>query len=353
MMDGRFCAIWIFLFVLLIGFIAEAQEATPNAETPFLPDDLEVITAENAGRVELVGMLGRGRLNDVDWSPNSRLLAVATQIGIWIYNLDTPQAEPRLLPSQNGPNYRVLFSPDGMSVAGFGTSGVQLWDLATETSHILIPDDAYEPPLGITFNPDWSLFAVGTEDGTVRLFDVDTRQARQTVQGSSSAISYIAFSPNGRLLAAGNQDKIVQVWDLETGQLLSSTEQRYLDGIQFSPDGTVLAIKEDSSGIMLWNFNTGEESHIQPGFVADFTFSPDSSLLAPVDAGNQVRVWNVQTGELDKQFESGISGIYSLAFSPRGEILASGNNNGEIAVWDAEIGEQLFVLTGHTSRSTR
>ena len=37
--------------------------------------------------------LGKGRINDMQYSPDGSILAVATTIGIWIYDTDTYQEQ--------------------------------------------------------------------------------------------------------------------------------------------------------------------------------------------------------------------------------------------------------------------
>ena len=87
--------------------------------------------------------LARGAIGEsqraVAFSPDGRLVAVASGIGVWLYNVENPKRFT-LLPS--GVVHSVSFSPDGNTLVSSGGSGsegeVRLWDLATET-HTRIP----------------------------------------------------------------------------------------------------------------------------------------------------------------------------------------------------------------------
>src|SRR5262245_45887160 len=66
---------------------------------------------------------------------------------------------------------------------------------------------------------------------------------RTALHGHTRALCSVAFSPDGKMLASGSDDATVRLWDVATG-----TEMRVLRGhtgpvltIAFSPDGATLA----------------------------------------------------------------------------------------------------------------
>ena len=63
------------------------------------------------------------------------------------------------------------------------------------------------------------LLAAGSADGTVRLWDVTTRQqAGAPMNGGTEAVYSVAFSPDGKTLATGGADDTVRLWDVATRQ---------------------------------------------------------------------------------------------------------------------------------------
>ena len=59
---------------------------------------------------------------------------------------------------------------------------------------------------------DGRLLAVGVDDGTVRLWDVESRQQVATLQKANARISDIAFSPDGTWLAVAQADGATWLW---------------------------------------------------------------------------------------------------------------------------------------------
>ena len=83
--------------------------------------------------------LGKGRLSaHIAYSPNGDRLAVASSIGIWLYDTQTYQ-EVNLVAGHTGGVSSIVFSPDGRTLAGGGRDQtIWLWDAVTgEPKHTL------------------------------------------------------------------------------------------------------------------------------------------------------------------------------------------------------------------------
>ena len=72
---------------------------------------------------------------------------------------------------------------------------------------------------------------------------MSARHVRQTLEGHTDVVQWLAFAPGGKTLASGGSDRTVRLWDVQTGK-----ELRILRGnkgqawaVAFSPDGKLLA----------------------------------------------------------------------------------------------------------------
>ena len=62
-------------------------------------------------------------------------------------------------------------------------------------------------------------FAVGYADGSIRLWDAESKSVKITFNGHKRAVTALAFDPSGLRLASGSQDTDLIIWDIvaETG----------------------------------------------------------------------------------------------------------------------------------------
>ena len=348
--------------------------------------------------------LGKGAMGEGDravaLSPDGCYLAVASGIGVWLYEAATSQALA-LLPSEN-PVHSVAFSQDGILAAGLINGQVELWEVESGerigtlrhaewgrvAAVVFSPDGTalasgswdqvikvwdvetrrevgtWEVPresnslwsLSVAFSPDGSTLASGFQDRTVRLWDVETQTEVATLKGHTDRVISVSFSPDGGLLASagGWEDPTVRLWDVatqtEVATLIGHTREVY--SVAFSPpDGATLASGSWDRTVRLWDVATHEElatfkEHMGP--VTSVTFSRDGGTLVSGAADGTVLLRDVETGNADGL--SGHGSLTTMALSADGTLLASGAGKGTVRLWDVAIRARITTLEGHRTR---
>src|SRR3989442_3228876 len=66
--------------------------------------------------------------------------------------------------------------------------------------------------LSVAFAPDDKLLASASYGGTVKLWNVATRQAALTLIGHSGPVARATFAPDGKLMAATGADGTLRLW---------------------------------------------------------------------------------------------------------------------------------------------
>ncbi len=331
------------------------QTPTPTllvlVDTP-LPPSLEPITALNGGQVSALAKWQVSAVNDLAWSPEGNILAVATRDHIEFFDVITRDSIRSLYPETAGLQ-KIAFCPPaagswlvagtrrGSEQEGYG-SAVELW---------IGPD---WKPLGvITGSPtglsDLAFTAGGQYLGVAYASSVEANNMIEFIDSTYWTISStlktgpilnLAFSPDGRLLATSPDRYAINTWDIRSKTLAYKFYTSFTGAVNtmaFSTDGRFLVSGHYDGAIRIWDMANGLllNTFQQESVVESIAFSPDAKLLA-TGAGfedNLVRIYSLETNELLNVLEGHSQAVTDLLFSPDSKLLVSSTYDGEIRSW--------------------
>lgn len=156
--------------------------------------------------------------------------------------------------------------------------------------------------------------------------------------GHGKFVNGVACSADGRLIATGSDDTSVRVWQVATGLELARLYglKESVRHVAFSPDGKLLAAGDSRGRVMAWS-TSDWRSKIQTGNSQDkeivgLCFGDEQTLVA-ADRTGRVTVWDPGSGEI-KQRHALSNGrqITSLAIAPRSKLLLVGIHNHEVQI---------------------
>jgi len=315
---------------------------------------------------ERIPLLGHeGIMDSLAFSPDGKSLAtVARDDTLRLWDVETLR-ESRVIGigrQGSGPTFsQPAFSPDGRILAApMGARTIRLWDVASGTGIRTLELHA-SGLQSVIFSPNgcfltWSDMhdRVGTWD-IVKGRNLYTLKAEPTRELSIRGMHFfpmrrIAFSPDSTIFASGSEDETVCLWDVAKGKQLRNiiTSDAGFNCLAFSPTGSLIVTGEglhydgSSSGIRksslsLYAVASGKrllemKGHEQP--VSCVAFAPDGRTIVSCSDDETIRVWEVSTGLELLRLEEDENPVHCVAFSPDGKTIASAMDNGTALLWD-------------------
>jgi WD40 repeat protein len=324
-------------------------------------------------------------------SPNGAWLVVGSETGqVSIWNLAT--GKPFSTSTHRGGVLSMAFSPTENKLVTAGSESIAVSNLSIEKELYRIVIQS--PVRDIAFSPDGSLFATGSDDHRIRVWDTDTGNERVAMT-QDGVVTDVVFSSNGKWIASSGHDLTVRVWDAGTGaeifqvplkasgsRLAFINEDQWLvstDGsgaiaiwdisimtlpsltvpsggivnhVQYSPSGDWLAVAAEDN---VWLLSPDQQSILsQPQFgpeteefnshITELVFSPDSTLLGILTAENEVAIYDIEEGE--RRPINVTERVQSIAFTPDSQQLITSDLTGHLQAWDMLNAEQPLDVDG-------
>ena len=328
-----------------------------------------------------INNIGKGTINDLEFSPDGKQLAVARSEGLWLLDTDG-RTEPSELIGHDGEVLALAWSDNNTIASGGADKTVRLWNAKTgESLKVLNGHDGKVTTLA--FSPDGKILASGSKDKKTlsNRFRETFSKIQQTDEiPTAMQIDELFQKVQECVLSEQKQfDNTICLWNPHTGKL-----QRTFKGagiaFTFPLDSKILAIassdlshtketleflKVDTGSRQEPNFKLIEENIIEGGnilssYVTAFTCPPYSTRLAVSSAratyssrsvayhDTKIKVYNagyplyINTEHL----------VTTMAYSPRADYLATGDTEKTIQLWDVKTKRLLQTLKGHTDKIT-
>ncbi|MEB3357615.1 MAG: caspase family protein [Synechococcales bacterium] len=248
--------------------------------------------------------------------------------------------------------WSVAFSPDGTHiVSGSEDKTIRLWDV--EGNPIGQPFQGHESSVNsVAFSPDDTRIVSGSGDKTIRLWDVEGNPIGQPFQGHDFSVMAVAFSPDGTCIVSGSADKTIRLWDVEGNPIGHPFQghESYVNSVAFSSDGTRIVSGSGDKTIRLWDVEGNPIGHPFQGHessVWSVAFSPDGTRIVSGSEDKTIRLWDVEGNPIGHPFQGHESHVNSVAFSLDGTRIVSGSKDKTIRLWDLEKNPIAQPLAAH------
>ena len=208
----------------------------------------------------------------------------------------------------------------------------------------------------VRFSPDNRLLlSAGRLDGLMRLLDVDSRQVVRTLATEPrSGTRRAVFTPDGRQIVSGSEDGSIRVWDVTTGDMRREIRQAAQGLVDLAvADNGKLAVTAAGGRVQAWSLVTGQSVADLSNLTADVltvAASPSGTLvvagsndgmLTAMDLAHRSRLWRLHAHD---------GQVNSVAIDPQDRIVASGGADGILHLWGADRGELRRTINTENGR---
>jgi WD40 repeat protein len=193
----------------------------------------------------------------------------------------------------------------------------------------------------VAVSPDGMWAVSGSDDKTVKIWDLETGACRATLNGHTEEVNSVAIMPDGRRILSVSDDGFIRVWDAADGKAVASwkASEGLVCSVAAAPDGRRIVTSEAAPGtpVKIWDVASQRCLSTMRGHteaVACLAVSYDGERAVSGSNDDTARIWNLETSECLATLKGHLGDVESVQIAPDGRFAVSGSNDKTVKIWD-------------------
>uniref|UniRef100_A0A0D2Y935 WDHD1 first WD40 domain-containing protein n=1 Tax=Fusarium oxysporum (strain Fo5176) TaxID=660025 RepID=A0A0D2Y935_FUSOF len=261
----------------------------------------------------------------------------------------TIASKPRPRPAHTQGTTRCAYTPDGSRLVTVGSNNtIRLYKTGSDGEPINI-DDCQEQNMAVAAGDEF--FVVGSEDGTVSLYSLETNTFKRFLTRTVLPIRDVALTNDRQWCAVASDElsvKIVNTKDITQVKHLRE-HARAVRNVSFDPQGRLVALSGTDGIVYVYSLTAEEPELIRKvdGIIGAIdgdsetstrvAWHPDGRAFAVPTPVRDIQIISKNDWEKQRTFANGhLADITAIAWSPNGAMLASASKDGKVLIWETK-----------------
>ncbi len=255
----------------------------------------------------------------------------------------------------------VAVTPDGrFAISGSQDATLRLWDVASAEC-VRIYKGPEQNITAVAITPDGRFVVSGSEDKTLHLWDIKSAKCLRTYTGHTQRITTLAIFPYGRFILSGSDDRTMRLWNPATAKCLQTFKgaRKNITAMAIAPDNQFFVSGTEDGMLAVWNLTTVKHSKTFQGAkpvqsfkahqrgITTAAVTSDGRFILSGSKDATLRLWNPGTAKNLITFKGHLDTVTGVTITPDARFALSGSDDKTLRLWDILTGAALWIFEGH------
>jgi WD40 repeat protein/archaellum biogenesis ATPase FlaH len=240
-------------------------------------------------------------------------------------------------------------------VSGSWNGDINIWELEELEGNWCIPQSHKTGITAILTTKDNQLAISSSCDGTLKVWNIDSKECINSRQIHKDQINDIVLLPNQRQVISNSDDQNTIICDFSNSNMQCYPvfeNCQHTEGLAITSDGMQVASGSVYSTIELWELQNRKSLKVLGRYndncgINSLVFTPnDKEIIAALD-NHTLQIWNLDRSECTHILEGHTDTVTSIVITLDGKNLISGSHDKTLKIWDLYSKKLLKTLEGH------